>query len=486
MASAILRFGNLTRVVNTFKCISYRQLPHLLQRQIHLQTLNYDAMKLLMPALSPTMSEGTIVKWLKKEGDVVGPGDVLCDIQTDKAVVSMENEEDGILAKILVPDNTKDVKIGTLIAVMVEEGDDWQNVEIPAHTAPDTGPPAPPTPPPSTPSPVATPAAAATTAASASVSSKDLHAAGVGPSVRKLAEEYGVSPAQVTGTGPHDRVTKGDVLNYIKSKNLAKRELMATPAPGPAAATPSSAPPPQALPPLEGEPFTDIPNTSMRKTIAKRLTESKTTIPHSYASMDMNIGPVSRLRKQLADEGVKVSINDFIIKAAGIALQRVPRVNSIWQNDGAQLLSSVDISVAVATDNGLITPIVQNASALGVDEISSTVRDLAGRAREGKLKLHEFQGGSFSISNLGMFGISEFSAVINPPQTAIMAVGTSRVTLGDDGRPQTRMTVTLSYDSRVLDETEASQFLEVYSEVMENPSFMITGSKLSGKVRASF
>ncbi|XP_067654552.1 pyruvate dehydrogenase protein X component, mitochondrial-like [Haliotis asinina] len=488
MASAILRFGNLCRVVNTFKCISYRQLPHLLRHQIHLQTVNYDAMKILMPALSPTMSEGTIVKWLKKEGEKLSPGDILCDIQTDKAVVSMENEEDGILAKIVVPDNTADVKIGTLIAVIVEEGDDWQNVEIPAHTDPDTGPPAPAAaaPAPSTPSPSPPPAAPATPAA-VEVSSKDLHAAGVGPSVRKLAEEYGISPANITGTGPHSWVTKGDVLNYIKSKNLSKRQLLATSEPVSSAAPPSAAPtPPEALPPMEGEPYTDIPNTNMRKTIAKRLTESKTTIPHSYASIDMNIGPVSRLRKQLADEGVKVSINDFIIKAASIALQRVPRVNSIWQNDGAQLLSSVDISVAVATDNGLITPIVQNASALGVDEISSTVRDLAGRAREGKLKLHEFQGGSFSISNLGMFGISEFSAVINPPQSAIMAVGTSRVTLGDDGRPQTRMTVTLSYDSRVLDETEASQFLEVYSEVMENPSFMITGSKLSGKVRASF
>ncbi|KAJ8299409.1 hypothetical protein KUTeg_023469 [Tegillarca granosa] len=233
------------------------------------------------------------------------------------------------------------------------------------------------------------------------------------------------------------------------------------------------------LPPIDGEEYIDIPNTGMRKTIAKRLTESKTTIPHSYVTIDCNMGNVSKLRKQLAGDGIKVSFNDFIIKASAIALQRVPQVNSVWQGDSVKLSTTVDISVAVATDQGLITPIVQSAAFLSVDDISNKVKDLAARAREGKLKLEEFQGGSFTISNLGMFGISEFSAVINPPQTAILAIGGSQLVLGENGKPETKMTVTLSYDSRVVDESEASQFLEVFQEVMENPRLTIVGSRLS-------
>lgn len=426
-------------------------------------------MPILMPSLSPTMTEGTIVKWHKKEGDTLSPGDLLCDIQTDKAVVSMDTEEEGILAKIIKPENSKDIQIGVLIAVMVEEGDDWQNAEIPADvgtTPPGEG--VTPAPPPPTEATTLQPSGA-TPAESSNV---------IGPSVRKLLEEFNIKPGEVTASGPHGNLIKGDVLNYIKTKNLSKIEL-------PPVADVSSSQPASStyttsvLPPIDGEEYIDIPNTGMRKTIAKRLTESKTTIPHSYVTIDCNMGNVSKLRKQLAGDGIKVSFNDFIIKASAIALQRVPQVNSVWQGDSVKLSTTVDISVAVATDQGLITPIVQSAAFLSVDDISNKVKDLAARAREGKLKLEEFQGGSFTISNLGMFGISEFSAVINPPQTAILAIGGSQLVLGENGKPETKMTVTLSYDSRVVDESEASQFLEVFQEVMENPRLTIVGSRLS-------
>lgn len=429
-------------------------------------------MPIMMPSLSPTMTEGTIVKWHKKEGDTISPGDLLCDIQTDKAVVSMDTEEEGILAKIIKPENSKDIQIGVLIAVMVEEGDDWKNAEIPA----DVG---------ATPSgDAATPAPAPTQTTSQSSGSSPAESSSViGPSVRKLLEEFNIKPGEVTASGPHRNLIKGDVLKYIKTKNLSKIEL-------PPAASPVSSPSQPAsstyttsvLPPIEGEEYIDIPNTGMRKTIAKRLTESKTTIPHSYVTIDCNMGNVGKLRKQLAGDGIKVSFNDFIIKASAIALQRVPQVNSVWQGDSVKLSTTVDISVAVATDQGLITPIVQSAAYLSVDDISSKVKDLAARAREGKLKLEEFQGGSFTISNLGMFGISEFSAVINPPQTAILAVGGSRLVLGEEGKPETNMTVTLSYDSRVIDESEASQFLEVFQEIMENPRLTVVGSRLSASL----
>ncbi|XP_041365896.1 pyruvate dehydrogenase protein X component, mitochondrial-like [Gigantopelta aegis] len=466
MASAILRFIKFGgRSVFNVHCL-YRQTFPSVERCFHLNSACYDTIQIQMPALSPTMADGTLVKWLKKEGDKLGPGDVLCDIQTDKAVVSMENEEEGILAKILVPENTKNVPIGTLIALMVEEGDDWQNVEIPKDVTPPSVETGDSRPTPSSPEAPARPVPDAHTSFMA------------GPSVRKLLEEYGLHAEDVPASGPHGRLLKGDVLNLVKSKNLHKVAIQSEPPPSDSAApTPPSSP--TALPPVDGEPFTDIPSSSMRKTIASRLTQSKTTIPHSYATVDCNIESVTKLRKQLAGEGIKVSVNDFIIKAAAIALQRVPQLNAIKQGDKVQMVSTTDISVAVATDNGLITPIVQNAAYLDVDQISLKIKELAKRAREGKLAPNEFQGGSFTISNLGMFGITEFSAVINPPQLAILAIGTSRIDIGEYDRPVTKMNATLSYDCSVIDETEAFRFLEVFSAVMNNPFLMVAGSHLS-------
>ncbi|KAK3103900.1 hypothetical protein FSP39_022783 [Pinctada imbricata] len=437
-----------------------------------------------MPALSPTMTEGTIVKWHKKEGDTVSPGDILCDIQTDKAVVTMDTEEEGILAKIIMPENSKDIKIGTLIALMVEEGDDWKNVEVPDTT--------------STPS-----TTAAQPESSQQQTGGDIATTVEGgrirmsPSARKLLEEYNIqNPQQVAATGPHGMINKGDVLKFVSSKNLTKVDLSVQPTSTKTPASPavSTAPPPVSAPPqaagtsyhTEEVEYDDISTSSMRKTIAKRLTESKTTIPHAYVSIDCNMGTVSNLRKEIVASGIKCSINDFIIKAAGLSLQMVPKVNSLFHGDKLELTSAVDISVAVATDQGLITPIVKSAATLGVDQISSTVKVLATKAREGKLQLHEFQGGSFTISNLGMFGISEFSAVINPPQTAILAVGGSRLVVSEDGKPQTNMTVTLSYDTRALDETEASHFLEMFKNIMENPSMMTVGLSKSEKQETMF
>ncbi|XP_052066078.1 pyruvate dehydrogenase protein X component, mitochondrial-like [Mytilus californianus] len=427
----------------------------------------------LMPALSPTMSEGTIVKWLKKEGESVVPGDVLCEIQTDKAVVSMEVDDEGILAKILKPENTADIKIGTLIAVMVEEGDDWRSVEIPVESDSTQK------------EPVSTSQKSPSTEDHTTTTKSSHTELSIGPSVRKLLEEYNITAATVQPSGPHGRLLKGDILKYVKSNSLSKQDL------GTISKTPSKEEVIQTsqstttFVPGEEEEFIDIPLTNMRRTIARRLTESKMTIPHSYISIESNIKAVSHLRKQLLGEGIKVSMNDFIIKASAIALQRVPALNAVWQGEEVKMSGNVDISVAVATDQGLITPIIKNAAYLAVDEISSSIKDLAVRAREGKLQLHEFQGGTFTISNLGMFGISEFTAVINPPQTAIMAIGSSRLVAGEDGQSQTNMTVTVSYDSRAIDETNASQFLEVFKEVMESPSLMIVGSSLSSTLKVA-
>ncbi|BFZ15838.1 hypothetical protein BsWGS_18876 [Bradybaena similaris] len=410
-----------------------------IKNNIHTNAALFDTIKLNMPSLSPTMDKGNIVKWHKKEGDTVSPGDVLCDIETDKAVISMDTEETGILAKIVAPDNSRDVVVGSLIALLVEEGDDWKSVQIPAEASVKPQPQA------------AAPAPAA------------------------------AAPAPAGKPQPAVTVEHRDVLDYIQAKNLTKVEQKAAkPAHTPGPTKPAPAPP--AAAPATAS-YIDIPLTNMRRTIARRLTESKTTIPHAYASIDSDVGAVTELRKTLTNEGVKVSVNDFIIKAAALALQRVPRVNAIWANEGPQLSQTVDISVAVATPNGLITPIVRGATYLSVDQISKTVKELAVKARDGKLQPHEFQGGSFSISNLGMFGISEFTAVINLPQIAILAVGTSRPVATLKGN-QHRMTVTMSYDSRAISEIEATQWLQEFRNVIENPKSMLAGTNLDTEAEA--
>uniref|UniRef100_A0A0B6YQN0 Peripheral subunit-binding (PSBD) domain-containing protein n=2 Tax=Arion vulgaris TaxID=1028688 RepID=A0A0B6YQN0_9EUPU len=384
----------------------------------------------------------------------------------------MDTEETGVLAKILAPDNTKDVTVGSLIALLVEEGDDWTKVEIPADAGAKPQPS----------SAASAPASHASTAAKPQTTTSAEHSHLMGPSVKKLLHEYNISSSSVPASGRSGVLLKGDVLDYIQAKNLAKVDQKAG---SPATSSQPSKPAqtPAAAPSSAGSNYVDIPLSNMRRTIARRLTESKVTIPHAYASIDSNVGPVSDLRKTLLADGIKVSVNDFIIKASALALQRVPRVNAVWANDGPQLSPTVDISVAVATPNGLITPIVKGATYLTVEQIGNIVKELAGKAKENKLQPHEFQGGSFSISNLGMFGITEFTAVINLPQVAILAVGTSRPVATMTGN-QHRMTVTMSYDSRAISEIEATQWLQEFRSVIENPKSMLSGTNLDSTVEA--
>uniref|UniRef100_A0A672FPW3 Dihydrolipoamide acetyltransferase component of pyruvate dehydrogenase complex n=1 Tax=Salarias fasciatus TaxID=181472 RepID=A0A672FPW3_SALFA len=418
--------------------------------------LGVSPLKVQMPALSPTMEEGNIVKWLVKEGEPVAAGDALCEIETDKAVVTMESNDDGILAKILMEEGSRNVRLGTLIALMVEEGQDWKQVEIPVPK---------------------------------DVNSPNMRTLRLSPAARHILDTHGIDPKLATATGPRGLITKEDALNLLKTSPApaAAPAPVAPAAPSPAPTLAAAPPPPGSrpnIPPLSvpGKPgapgtFTELPASNVRRVIAQRLTQSKTTIPHAYASIDCDMAAVMQLRKNLAKEQIKVSVNDFIIKAAAVTLKEMPEVNVTWSGEGPQALDSIHISIAVATDKGLITPIIKDAANKGVQEISSNAKALAQKARDGKLLPEEYQGGSFSISNLGMFGISGFSAVINPPQACILAVGTSRseLQLCEDQqtlRTQQLMTVTLSSDGRLVDDQLASQFLDKFRANLEQPQRM--------------
>jgi len=431
--------------------------------------------KVKMPSLSPTMEEGTIVKWHRKEGETVGAGDLLCDIQTDKAVVSMEADEDGILAKILMEEGAG-AKVGALIALLVEEGQDWKDVSIPGtDAAPTSSTP----PPPPTPGPVPPPTSGQPHTAPVQ---HFIHPAQTGPAVALLLSQYNLNPAEISGTGPKGNILKKDVLQYIKDKSLSTPpppqvplpQASTKPSPPEATSPKVEAAPPPAPKPKGG--YTDLDLTTMRRVIAKRLTDSKQTAPHGYSSATSDISSVSKLRQEYIKSGFKVSINDFVIKAAATALQYVPQINANVVKDELVPMSNVDISVAVATPAGLITPIVKNAAIKSVQEISADVKELAGRAKENKLKLDEFQGGTFTISNLGMFGIAEFTAIINSPQVAILAVGGGRTIFNPDTmQPTTVMTATLSFDRRYIDEAGAADFMKVFQTIMERPELLGTG-----------
>ncbi|XP_077178260.1 pyruvate dehydrogenase protein X component, mitochondrial isoform X2 [Paroedura picta] len=445
------------------------------------------AVKILMPALSPTMEEGNIVKWLKQEGETVNVGDALCEIETDKAVVTMESSDDGILAKIMKEEGSKNVRLGTIIGLLVEEGENWQQVEIPSETAD---------------APPLSPAAAAAAAAVPSPAIVSpvpkieqqpgkLHFR-LSPAARNILETHGLDAHHSTPSGPRGIFTKEDALKLLDQKKKSKSieaQPMASLPPAQPTGMPSAAPqlarmPRPAIPPVSvpGQrssvgTFTEIPASNVRRVIAKRLTESKTTIPHSYATADCDLGAVLKLRQELAKDNVKVSVNDFIIKATASTLKQMPDVNVTWDGEGPRQLQSIDISIAVATDRGLITPIIKDAATKGVQEIAASAKALAKRARDGKLRPEEYQGGSFSISNLGMFGIRSFIAVINPPQACILAVGRTRTELGivvdEEGNEKLQqhqlMTVTLSSDGRMVNDELASKFLESLKANLENP-----------------
>ena len=428
-----------------------------------------------MPSLSPTMEEGTIVKWHKAEGEAIAAGDVLCDIQTDKAVVSMEADDDGVVAKIIMEEGAG-AKVGTLIALMVGEGEDWKDVAIPGS--------APTPPPPAAQHEAAAPPVPATSGQPLTAAVQEFHfthPAQTGPAAALLLSQYSINPADVSGSGPKGNLTKTDVLQYIKEKalptpapaNVPLPKASSPAAPAAPAKAVSAAPPP---PPRPSSGHTDVELTSMRRVIAKRLTESKQQAPHGYSSATSDITAISRLRQEYIRSGFKVSINDFVIKAAATALQYVPQINANVVNEELVPQSNIDISVAVATPAGLITPIVKDAASKPIQQISADVKELARRAKDNKLKLDEFQGGTFTISNLGMFGIAEFTAIINAPQVAILAVGGGRSVIHPDTMQATTvMTATLSFDRRYIDEAAAADFMAVFQRIMERPELLGTG-----------
>lgn len=407
------------------------------------------AIDILMPALSPTMTEGKLVRWVKAEGDTVSPGDVIAEIETDKAIMEVEAVEDGLLGKILIPEGTENVAVNTPIAILVEEGESVPEQAVSASR---------PAPAAAAPAPVSSTAAAPKAPAAQPASAGPAPRIFASPLARRIAKEAGIDLSAVRGTGPNGRIVRKDV-------EAAKQ-----------------APAPAAVPVASGGSKT-VPMSSMRKVIARRLTESKTTIPHFYVSVDVQLDALLDLRKRLNEtspeegpDAFKISVNDMLIRAAALTLRRVPGLNTGYAPDAVVEYDDVDISVAVSIPGGLITPIIRKADSKTLREISVEMKDLAARARAGKLKPEEFQGGSFSISNMGMFGISSFSAIINPPQAAILAIAAGEkrpVVKGNELAVATVMTVTISVDHRVIDGALAAKWMSVFRSVVENPMTLV-------------
>ena len=434
--------------------------------------------EILMPALSPTMEEGTLAKWLVKEGDTVSSGDIIAEIETDKATMEFEAVDEGTIGKIIVPEGSEGVKVNALIAVLLEDGEEASDAVLSSAPADDAGDkaaatavsaePATPTAERSAPPAPAAPAASDGTRIFAS------------PLARRIAADQGLELSALQGSGPHGRIVKADVL--------AAGDAPAKPAPtaGPAvsAATPAPAPSvsADAIAKIYADrEFTEIPLDGMRKTIAARLTEAKQTIPHFYLRRNIKIDNLlsfrGQLNKQLEARGVKLSVNDFIIKACALALQTVPAANAVWAGDRVLQLSPSDVAVAVAIEGGLFTPVLKDAEQKSLSTLSTEMKDLATRARSKKLAPHEYQGGSFAISNLGMFGIDNFDAVINPPHGAILAVGAGvkKPVIDEDGQVSvaTVMSVTLSVDHRVIDGALGAELLQAIVDNLENPMGML-------------
>jgi pyruvate dehydrogenase E2 component (dihydrolipoamide acetyltransferase) len=431
------------------------------------------SIEIKMPALSPTMEEGTLAKWLVKEGDTVKSGDLLAEIETDKATMEFEAVDEGVIGKITVPEGTDNVKVGTVIAVMAGEGEDAAPAPTPAP-APAAKAEAAPAPTPA-PAPAAAPAPAP---AKANGAAQDGSRVKASPLAKRIAAEKGVDLASLSGSGPNGRIVKAD---------LEGAKPGAAPAAQPAAATATS-PAPAAAAPAEHKPvwFDDsIPHeeeklSNIRKTIARRLTESKQTVPHIYLTVDIRLDALLKLRadlnKSLEARGVKLSVNDLLIKALGVALIQTPKCNVTYTGDKLIKYSRADVSVAVSTPTGLITPIIRDAAGISVSAISTQMKDLAGRAKEGKLKPEEYQGGTASISNMGMFGITQFDAVINPPQGMIMAIGAGekRPYIIDDALGiATVMSATGSFDHRAIDGADGAELMKTFKALVESPLGMI-------------
>ena len=425
-----------------------------------------------MPALSPTMEEGTLAKWLVKEGDTVSSGDLLAEIETDKATMEFEAVDEGVIAKILISEGSEGVKVGTVIAIIAEEGEDVATVAAAGgEAAPkaDTAPAKAEAEEPAAPA-AAPKAAAAPAAAPAEGRVK------ASPLARRLAQEKGIDLAAVTGSGPNGRIVKGD-LDGAKEGVAPSAAATAAPAEkAPAAPTPATPTAAQDF----GIPHEVVKLSGMRKTIARRLTESKQQIPHIYLTVDIQLDKLLKLRAELnaglASRKVKLSVNDLLIKALGVALAEVPECNVQFAGDQMLQFKRADISVAVSIPGGLITPIITDAGSKGVAAISDAMKDLASRAKDGKLKPEEYQGGTASLSNMGMFGIKQFEAVINPPQGMIMAIGAGEkrpYVVEDSLQIATVMSATGSFDHRAIDGADGARLMKAFKELIENPIGML-------------
>ena len=427
--------------------------------------------EILMPALSPTMEEGTLAKWLVKEGDTVASGDLLAEIETDKATMEFEAVDEGVIGKILVAEGSEGVPVNTAIAILLEDGESAQDIGATA-AAPAAAAAAP----------VAQAAPAEASAPAAAPPAAPVAADGsrlfASPLARRIAKNKGLDLAQIKGSGPKGRIVKADVEN---AEATAAPAAAAPKAAAPAAAASTGPSTEQVLKMYQGREFEEVKLDGMRKTIAARLTEAKQTIPHFYLRRDIKLDALlkfrAQLNKQLESRGVKLSVNDFIIKASAIALQQVPDANAVWAGDRTLKLKPSDVAVAVAIEGGLFTPVLKDADMKSLSALSAEMKDLAARARDRKLAPEEYMGGSFAISNLGMFGIDNFDAVINPPHGGILAVGagTKKPIVGDDGEltVATVMSVTLSVDHRVIDGALGAQLLNAIKDNLENPVAML-------------
>ncbi|MBM3534215.1 MAG: pyruvate dehydrogenase complex dihydrolipoamide acetyltransferase [Alphaproteobacteria bacterium] len=417
---------------------------------------------ILMPALSPTMTEGNLAKWHKKPGDKVAAGDVIAEIETDKATMEVEAVDEGTLGQILVAEGTQGVKVNDVIAVLLGDGEKAGAAPAPKVAAAPAAAPSP------------APAAASKPMAASPTSVAPSSRIFVSPLAKRMAEQAGLDLGALKGSGPGGRIVKADIEAAVTGG--VPRAVAAPQAPSPRAA-----PMPAAHAEMPGMPaYEEFANNNIRKVVARRLAESKQQAPHFYLSLDCQIDALLKLRTDLnaraEKDGVKLSVNDLVIKAAALALRKVPAANASYTEAAIRRYRTVDISVAVAIPDGLITPIVRNADLKGLAAISSEMKDLAARARAGKLKPEEFQGGTFSISNLGMYGIREFAAVINPPQGAILAVGAGeqRPIVRDGALAiATVMTVTLSVDHRVVDGAVGAEYLAAFKKLIEDPMSMM-------------
>ncbi len=435
--------------------------------------------EILMPALSPTMEEGTLAKWLVKEGDEVSSGDLIAEIETDKATMEFEAVDEGTVGKLLVAEGAEGVKVNTPIAVLLGDGESADDIGAAAAPAPEAAP----------------SADAAAEVAPAGSSDKAAPPAPAAPQAtdgtrifasplaRRIAADKGLDLAQIKGTGPKGRIVKADVeaAEAQPAKPAAASAPAAAGAAAPAAVAPQGMGADMVMKMFADRGYEEVALDGMRKTVAARLSEAKQTIPHFYLRRDIHLDALlkfrSQLNSQLEARGVKLSVNDFIIKACANALQTVPDANAVWAGDRMLRLKPSDVAVAVAIDGGLFTPVLKDAHQKSLSALSAEMKDLATRARDRKLAPHEYVGGSFAISNLGMFGIDNFDAVINPPHGSILAVGAGakKPVVGEDGEltVATVMSVTLSVDHRVIDGALGAEFLAAIKDNLENPVAML-------------